>query len=224
MSALVGLRLSAPDTLLDLLDHRRPGIHHIVELPLAFQSLSAVSVYLPLISQKYNVIVDPHDIRIDQRPEGCAELSGRKWRHLGCPQKGEHPLIGTTVMPRKPDCHGWVTALRSGEGLDASVRVRRIGAMAAAVDRAHAHALVDDLLGPSDQAADRAVAVLHAHAATLAWVRDTTSTYPAPASVAAQLDSAAERLRDGSDGRDPVAVLGQTAVDALAAYRSTAAA
>jgi len=114
--------------------------------------------------------------------------------------------------------------LRSGEVLDVSVPGRRIGAVTAAADRARAHALVDDLLGPSDQAADRAVAVLHAHAAALAWVRNTTGTYPAPASVAVQLFSAAERLRDGSDGRDPVAVLGQTAVDALAAYRSTAAA
>ncbi len=38
--------------------------------------------------------------------------------------------------------------------------------MSAAEDRTRAHALVDDLLGQSDQAADRAVAVLHAHAAT----------------------------------------------------------
>jgi hypothetical protein len=96
--------------------------------------------------------------------------------------------------------------------------------MTAAADRARAHAMVDDLLGPPDQAADRAVAVLHAHAAALAWVRDTTGSYPAPAGVAAQLERAAERLRTGSDERDPVAVLGQTAVDALAAYRSTTAA
>jgi hypothetical protein len=93
-----------------------------------------------------------------------------------------------------------------------------------AADRVRAHALVDDLLGPPDEAADRAVAVLHAHAAALAWVRDTTGTYPAPASVAAQLDRAAKLLRSGGDERDPVAVLGQTAVDALAAYRSAAAA
>ncbi len=86
------------------------------------------------------------------------------------------------------------------------------------------YTLVDDLLGTSNQAADRTVAVLHAHAAALAWVRDTTGVYPAPASVAVQLDRTAERLRDGSDERDPVAVLGQAAVDALAAYRATAAA
>ncbi|GEM_PF-4838509 len=93
--------------------------------------------------------------------------------------------------------------------------------MTAADDRARAHALVDDLLGQPDQAADRAVAVLHAHAAALAWVRDTTGAYPAPASVAARLDSVAERLRSGDDERDPVAALGQAAIDA---HRSTAAA
>ena len=97
--------------------------------------------------------------------------------------------------------------------------------MTAAADRTRAHALVDDLIGPSNQAADRSVAVLHAHTAALAWVRDTTGVYsPAPASVAVQLDRVAERLRDGRDERDPAAVLGQAAVDALAAYRSTAAA
>lgn len=84
--------------------------------------------------------------------------------------------------------------------------------------------MVDDLLGAPDAAADRAVAVLHAHAAALAWVRDTTGAYPAPASVAAKLDSVAERLRAGVDDRDPVAVLGQAAVDALGADRATAAA
>lgn len=87
-----------------------------------------------------------------------------------------------------------------------------------------AHELVDELLGPPDQVADRAVAVLHAHAAALAWVRDATGSYPAPAKVAAVVASAAERLRTGDDERDPVAVLGQTAVQALAALRTTAAA
>jgi hypothetical protein len=93
-----------------------------------------------------------------------------------------------------------------------------------AADRARAHALVDDLLGPPDTAADRTVTVLHAHAAALAWICDTTGTYPAPADVAARLNDAAERLRTGDDIRDPVVVLGQVAVDALAAHRSTAAA
>jgi hypothetical protein len=56
--------------------------------------------------------------------------------------------------------------------------------MGAADDRTRAHALVDDLLGQPDQAADRAVEVLHAHAATLAWVRDATgSTQRRPASL-----------------------------------------
>jgi hypothetical protein len=97
-------------------------------------------------------------------------------------------------------------------------------AMTAAADRARAHALVDDLLGPPDQAADRHVAVLHAHAAALAWVGNTIGAYPVPASVAARLESTAERLRTGDDKRDPVAVLGQAAVDALAAHRSATAA
>jgi hypothetical protein len=95
---------------------------------------------------------------------------------------------------------------------------------AAAADRARAHALVDDLLGPPDEAADRYVAVLHAHAAALAWVSDTIGTYPVPADVAARLQEAAEGLRAGDDERDPVAVLGQAAVDALAAHRSATAA
>ena len=86
-----------------------------------------------------------------------------------------------------------------------------------------AHALVDDLFGPPDAAANRVVAVLNAHAAALAWVRDTTGLYPAPVDVATRLDAAAERLRSGADDRDPVAVLGQAAVDALAEHRSTAA-
>jgi hypothetical protein len=91
-------------------------------------------------------------------------------------------------------------------------------------DRIRAHALVDDLLGASDEVADRRVAMLHAHAAALAWVRDTTGTYPAPAIVAAVLAKAADRLRTSEDERDPVAVLGQAAVDALAAHRATVAA
>jgi hypothetical protein len=93
-----------------------------------------------------------------------------------------------------------------------------------AADQARAHALVDDLIAPPDDAADRTVMVLHAHAAALAWIRDTTGAYPAPVDVAARLKDAAERLRTGDDTRDPVAVLGQAAVDALAAHRSTAAA
>lgn len=96
--------------------------------------------------------------------------------------------------------------------------------MTTAGDRIRAHALVDDLLGPSDELADRAVAVLHAHAAALAWVRETIGRYPAPTSVAAMLATAAERLRSGEGDRDPVAVLGQAAVDALAAHRAAAAA
>ncbi|WP_239333375.1 MULTISPECIES: hypothetical protein [unclassified Frankia] len=92
--------------------------------------------------------------------------------------------------------------------------------MSTADDRTWAHALVDELVGQPDQAADRAVAVLHAHAAALAWVRDTTRFYPAPPSIAAELNSVAMRLRTGADEGDPVAVLGRVAVDALAAYRA----
>jgi hypothetical protein len=91
-------------------------------------------------------------------------------------------------------------------------------------DRDRAHALVDALLGAPDEAAYRTVAILNAHSAALAWVRDTTGTYPAPANVAAYLAAAADRLRSGEDLRDPVAVLGQAAVDALAAYRLSDAA
>jgi hypothetical protein len=96
--------------------------------------------------------------------------------------------------------------------------------MGATEDRTRAHALVDDLLGPSDQAADRAIAVLNAHAAALAWVRDTTGLYPAPPSIAAELSRVAGRLRTGVDDRDPVAVLGRAAIDVLAAHRASAVA
>jgi hypothetical protein len=95
--------------------------------------------------------------------------------------------------------------------------------MATVDPRARAHALIDELFGAPDAAADRAVAVLNAHAAALAWVRDTTGRYPAPPDVAARLDVVAQRLRGGGDDRDPATVLGQAAVDALAAYRSAAA-
>jgi hypothetical protein len=91
-------------------------------------------------------------------------------------------------------------------------------------DRARARQLVHDLLGPSDAAADRAVTVLHAHAAALAWVRDVTGRYPAPDVVAAQLEAVAHRLRAEAVDEDPVAVLHTVAVEALAAYRHTNAA
>jgi hypothetical protein len=42
--------------------------------------------------------------------------------------------------------------------------------------------------------------------------------------VAEALNTAAERLRSDDDPRDPVPVLGQAAVDALAEYRMTDAA
>jgi hypothetical protein len=96
-------------------------------------------------------------------------------------------------------------------------------ATVAADSSARAHALIDDLFGPPDRAADRAAAVLHAHAAALAWVRETTGAYPAPDTVAARLAEAAQRLK-GDDDRDPVTVLGHVAVEGLAAHRSSFAA
>jgi hypothetical protein len=88
-------------------------------------------------------------------------------------------------------------------------------------ERLRAHALVNDLLGPSDDAADRAVAVLNAHAAALAWVRETTGSYPAPPIVANRLERAAQLLRSGHDAREPGVVLSRTAKDALAVHRAT---
>jgi hypothetical protein len=63
--------------------------------------------------------------------------------------------------------------------------------------------------------------VLHTQVAALAWVRDTTDTYPAPAPIAASI-AAAEQLR--GDERDPVDVLTRVALDAVAAFRAAAAA
>jgi hypothetical protein len=59
---------------------------------------------------------------------------------------------------------------------------------------------VDALCGVvPDAAADRAVEVLHAHAAALAWVRQALGTYPAPPGVAQQLAVAAAQLRDPAE-------------------------
>jgi len=90
-------------------------------------------------------------------------------------------------------------------------------------ERTRTRAIIEKLCGPwvEDPAADRAVAVIHAHAAALAWVRDTTGVYPAPASVAAELERVSWPLRTGADGRDPVTVLAQTAAAALAAHQSS---
>jgi len=86
------------------------------------------------------------------------------------------------------------------------------------VDHARLQAVIEDLAGPTDAAGDRAAAVLHARVAALAWVRDTTGAYPAPAAIAA----AAEQLR--GDQRDPADVLTRVALDAVAAFRTAAAA
>ncbi|MFC0529673.1 hypothetical protein [Phytohabitans kaempferiae] len=94
--------------------------------------------------------------------------------------------------------------------------------MTSAVDTAQAMALVEMLFGTPDAAARRAVAVLHAQAAALAWVRDTTGHYPAPKPVASALSRAAAALRDGTDDRDPAEVLPAIAADALGTFLAAA--
>jgi hypothetical protein len=84
-----------------------------------------------------------------------------------------------------------------------------------------AHQLVDVLFGVPDQAAIRAVAVLHAQAAALSWVAETTGDGHASPTVAARLQAVAMELR--SDERDPSAGLIGEAVTALAAERTAAA-
>lgn len=90
------------------------------------------------------------------------------------------------------------------------------------IDRAHLYTVIEDLAGPTSAAGDRAAAVLQAQVAALAWARDTLGAYPVPASVATAIAAAAEQLR--SDERDPVDVLTRLALDAVARYRTTAAA
>jgi hypothetical protein len=88
--------------------------------------------------------------------------------------------------------------------------------------------VLEDLCGPltddpvAVRVADRAVRVLHAQAAALAWVRQTTGAYPAPAVVARRLAEVAAELR--SDDRDPVTVLIGVAAVAVAEHRATTAA
>ena len=85
------------------------------------------------------------------------------------------------------------------------------------------HALIDAIGGQPDPAATRAVSVLNAHAAALAWVGQATGAYPAPVVVAARLREAAERLNDPADSRDPDSVLILLAATTLAEERSSAA-
>jgi hypothetical protein len=87
-------------------------------------------------------------------------------------------------------------------------------------ERFLAHALVEALIGPSDARADRSVEVLHAHAASLAWIREAVGSYPTPPAIAMELEQVAAELRGEGDERDPVLVLGQAALSALAAYRA----
>jgi len=86
------------------------------------------------------------------------------------------------------------------------------------------HALIDELFGVPDDAANRAVDVIHAQAAALNWVYDQTGRYPAPADVAAALDRAARPLRTGEDDREPSAVLYEVAAEALASSQPSAVA
>lgn len=72
------------------------------------------------------------------------------------------------------------------------------------------------------EAATRAVQVRNAHAAALAWVRQTTGEYPAQAQLAERLTAEANLLRE--DDRDPSSVLIQTAADAVAQSRASSAA
>jgi hypothetical protein len=87
-------------------------------------------------------------------------------------------------------------------------------------DSAAALALVDKIFGPPDAAARRAVDILHAQGAALAWVRDTTGRYPSPRPVADAIQEAATALRRVDDERDPREVLSAVAAEALAAYLS----
>jgi hypothetical protein len=48
--------------------------------------------------------------------------------------------------------------------------------MTVTTEQARAYALIEELFGTSDPAADRVVEVLHAQAAALEWARDTTGT------------------------------------------------
>jgi hypothetical protein len=102
------------------------------------------------------------------------------------------------------------------------------GALAQRIDaderRRRTHALVDSIFGlvpdaEADAVAARAVEVLNAQAAALAWVRDTTGVYPPPRLVTDAVAAAAARLRS-DDQREPTKVLRQTAAEALAVHRA----
>jgi hypothetical protein len=94
--------------------------------------------------------------------------------------------------------------------------------MTVTTEQARAYALIEEFFGTSDPAADRVVEVLHAQAAALEWIRDTTGTYPAPAPVAVRIAEVAHRLRTCQDDREPMTVLRETAEQALADYRAAA--
>ena len=84
------------------------------------------------------------------------------------------------------------------------------------------HALIDELFGVPDEAANRSVDVLHAQAAALTWVHEVTGTYPAPRHVAEAVDRVARPMRTGEDMRQPTEILRQVAADALASSQSSA--
>ena len=80
---------------------------------------------------------------------------------------------------------------------------------------ARAVALVESICGVPDEAAIWAVNVIHAQAAALTWVCDTTGFYPSPPPVAERIAVAAAGLRAGPPRDEPTEILAQVARDAL---------
>ena len=89
------------------------------------------------------------------------------------------------------------------------------------VDRARAHAVVDELVGPTDTAGDRSVAVLHAHAAALAGIRRALHGAATPPAVAERLNRLAHRLRTHDLDRDPDEAFESCAAEAVREVHST---
>lgn len=89
------------------------------------------------------------------------------------------------------------------------------------VDRARAHALVDELVGPTDSPGDRAVAVIHAHAAALASVRRALHGAVTPPTVAERLNQLADRLRTRDFDTDPDEAFQECVAEALCEFHTT---
>jgi hypothetical protein len=94
--------------------------------------------------------------------------------------------------------------------------------MMATPETARAQALVEELFGVPDAAANRAVVVIHAQTAALAWVRDVLGVYPAPRPISEHLQRIANDLKSIDDQRDPAHVLMHSASEVLARYQATA--